>query len=335
MLRTLKDWNVRSYCPEPDRGRRRWSDKEADKAAVYGNRRRIRGDRGKRLLRQRGKKGGAEFRLHVRNRNDEADASAATPEHLKRLLIHAAAFNFGLLMRGIAGGGTPRELGERAQALLITLDLLNSSSLDRTSMTLWRKSSGRRNLGRFGNAMFYFPSPSVIQLSPGLLEIPALKIPAISADTCCVSISHMTPRRSSIAQTIGQRTERLQIWNITRGTLLGNAVSTAKTSTERNTGLLRHSSLHPGEGLWIETCAVHTFFMNFPLDLVYVDRNSVIRKAVRHLKPWRISVCASARAVIEFPTGTIQRTFTECGDRLRLQSVPVFRRDNRTFHDIG
>jgi len=125
VLRTLKDWNVRSYCSEPDRGRRRWSGKEAERDAVYGNRRRISGERGKGLLRQRGEKvercfahmyeTGAMRRTHLRRH----------PNILKRLLIHAAAFNLGLLMRGIAGCGTPRQLRERAQALVFTLNLLN------------------------------------------------------------------------------------------------------------------------------------------------------------------------------------------------------------------
>ena len=124
VLRTLTDWNVRSYCSEPDRGRRRWSDKQAEQAAVYGNRRRIRGERGKGLLRQRGEKversfahlyeSGAMRRTHLRRH----------PNILKRLLIHAAAFNLGLLMRGIAGGGTPRQLNDRTQALVFTLNLL-------------------------------------------------------------------------------------------------------------------------------------------------------------------------------------------------------------------
>jgi transposase len=127
VLRTLKDWNVRSYCSEPDRGRRRWVGKETEQEAVYGNRRRIRGERGKGLLRQRGEKversfahmyeTGAMRRTHLRRQ----------PNILKRLLIHAAAFNLGLLMRGIAGGGTPRQLQEGAQALALTLILLHIS----------------------------------------------------------------------------------------------------------------------------------------------------------------------------------------------------------------
>lgn len=136
VLRTLKDWNVRSYCSEPDRGRRRWPNKQTEQEAVYGNRRRIRAERGKRLLRQRGEKversfahmyeTGAMRRTHLRRH----------PNILKRLLIHAAAFNLGLLMRGIAGGGTPRQLRERAQALVFNLNLLHilCSQPDRTEI---------------------------------------------------------------------------------------------------------------------------------------------------------------------------------------------------------
>jgi transposase len=124
VLRTLRDWNIRSYCSEPARGRRRWTDREMERVAVYGNRRRIRGDRGKQLLRQRGEKvercfahmyeTGGMRRTHLRRHTNI----------LKRLLIHAAAFNLGLLMRGIAGGGTPKQLNEKAQALVLTLNLL-------------------------------------------------------------------------------------------------------------------------------------------------------------------------------------------------------------------
>jgi len=56
VLAELADWKVRSYCSEPERGRRRWEGKQEEQAAVYANRRRIRGERGKRLLRQRGEK---------------------------------------------------------------------------------------------------------------------------------------------------------------------------------------------------------------------------------------------------------------------------------------
>jgi len=56
VLVELAEWAVRSYGSEPERGRRRWEGKKEEQAAVYANRRRIRGERGKRLLRQRGEK---------------------------------------------------------------------------------------------------------------------------------------------------------------------------------------------------------------------------------------------------------------------------------------
>src|SRR6202166_1215426 len=107
VLTELADWKVRSYCSEPDRGRRRWEGKKEEQAAVYANRRRIRGERGKRLLRQRGEKVERSFahcyetggmrRVHLRHH----------PNILKRLLVHVAAFNRGLVMRKLLGRGTP------------------------------------------------------------------------------------------------------------------------------------------------------------------------------------------------------------------------------------
>jgi len=120
----LKEVEVRSYCSEPDRGRRNWKGKQEDKAAVYQNRRRIRGERGQRLLRQRGERversfahmyeTGAMRRTHLR-RHDNI---------IKRLLIHAGAFNLGLVMRKLLGNGTPRGFQGRLQALLYVIQML-------------------------------------------------------------------------------------------------------------------------------------------------------------------------------------------------------------------
>ena len=117
VLVELADWQVRTYCSEPDRGRRRWEGKKEEQAAVYANRRRIRGERGKRLLRQRGEKVERSFahcyetggmrRVHLRRH----------PNILKRLLVHVAAFNLGLVMRQLLGRGTPRGLQGHAAAL--------------------------------------------------------------------------------------------------------------------------------------------------------------------------------------------------------------------------
>src|SRR5437867_4845077 len=101
---------VRSYIAEPERGRRHWTNAPHAQHAVYGNRRRIRGVRGKRLMRQRGEYVERSFahvydtggmrRTHLRGH----------PNILKRLLIHASAFNLGILMRTVFGVGAPRRL---------------------------------------------------------------------------------------------------------------------------------------------------------------------------------------------------------------------------------
>ena len=99
------------------RGRRNWRGKPTARAAVYRNRRRIRGARGQRLLRQRGERlerpfahlyeTGALRRVHLRGH----------PNILKRVLVHTGGFNLGLLMRRLTGVGTPRSLQGRAAAL--------------------------------------------------------------------------------------------------------------------------------------------------------------------------------------------------------------------------
>jgi transposase len=106
----MAEWGVRTYCSEPDRGRQRWPDLRSEQRAVYANRRRIRGERGLRLLRQRGEKlerwnqhlydRGGMRRVHLRGRENI----------LKRLMVHSGAANLGLLMRKLFGKGTPRAL---------------------------------------------------------------------------------------------------------------------------------------------------------------------------------------------------------------------------------
>jgi transposase len=110
VVRDLSDAGVRTYISEPDRGRQKWSGQDAEQAAVYGNRRRIRGERGKVLQRQRGEtlervnahlyETGGMRRTHLRGH----------PNILKRLLIHVCGLNLGILLRTLCGFGTPRGL---------------------------------------------------------------------------------------------------------------------------------------------------------------------------------------------------------------------------------
>ena len=120
----LETLEIRTYISEPDRGPQSWIDQEGERDAVYANRRRIRGTRGKRLLRKRGEllerpcahlyETGGLRRAHVRGHENV----------LKRLLIHAGAFNLGLWMRTLFGVGTPRGLQGRSAAIAMLLNIV-------------------------------------------------------------------------------------------------------------------------------------------------------------------------------------------------------------------
>jgi uncharacterized protein len=104
--------------------------------------------------------------------------------------------------------------------------------------------------------------------------------------------------------------------------LLADAAEVADTSAKRRTGLLKSTGLATGQGLWIVPCeSVHTFFMKFPIDLVYLDKGRKVRK-IRHAVPaWRLSACLTAHSVLELPAGTLERTQTEPGDQLTIEKV--------------
>ncbi|HZL57050.1 MAG TPA: DUF192 domain-containing protein [Bryobacteraceae bacterium] len=110
---------------------------------------------------------------------------------------------------------------------------------------------------------------------------------------------------------------KLSVRNATRGTVLGDAIEVADDSAGRAIGLLKHKSLEPGHGLWIVPCeGIHTFFMKFAIDVVYIDRKRRVRKTVRALAPWRLSLCLTAHSVLELPAGVIEATGTRKGDQL-------------------
>ena len=115
----LKRGGVRSYVSEPQRGRRRWRGKEEARRAVYANRRRIRGEHGKRLMRRRGELVERSF-AHCYETGGMRQVYLRGRENIgKRLLIQAAGFNLGLLMRHHCRIGKPRCLQGRAVAVRI------------------------------------------------------------------------------------------------------------------------------------------------------------------------------------------------------------------------
>jgi hypothetical protein len=128
----------------------------------------------------------------------------------------------------------------------------------------------------------------------------------------------LTPRRQPTPDI------RLRVSNLTRNTVLATRMEVADSGPKRNKGLLGRDRLSPGEGLWIIPCeAVHTFWMRFPIDLVYLDRKKRIRKLSSDVRPWRLSACLWAHSVLELPPGTIHGTQTQHGDRLEFLNALV------------
>jgi len=131
-------------------------------------------------------------------------------------------------------------------------------------------------------------------------------------------------RNLLISRRNARRDSRLQVSNLTRNTVLATCMEVADSAAMRNKGLLGRERILPGEGLWIIPCAsVHTFWMRFSIDLVYLDRKKRIRKLSSDVRPWRLSACLWAHSVLELPPGTIHGTQTQHGDRLEFLNALV------------
>ena len=104
--------------------------------------------------------------------------------------------------------------------------------------------------------------------------------------------------------------------------MLADTAEIADSSAKRRTGLLKHTSLEPGDGLWIVPCeAIHSFGMKFAIDVLYLDRKHKVKKLRSEMVPGRISGCLTAYSVLELPAGTIARTTTEAGDQLEITKL--------------
>jgi transposase len=139
----LKQLGIRSYISEPKRGRRNWIGKPEERDAVYGNRRRIHGERGKSLMRRRGLmlerpfahcyETGGMRRVHLRGHDNI----------LKRLLIHVGGYNLSLVLRAAIGKGTPRGLQDLATLTLAAYILLLRLSKDSAVVATSSQPSGQ------------------------------------------------------------------------------------------------------------------------------------------------------------------------------------------------
>ncbi len=113
---------------------------------------------------------------------------------------------------------------------------------------------------------------------------------------------------------------QVTFYNLSKETLIGDEIAIADTPGARNRGLLKHDGLDQGEGLWIVPCeAVHTFWMKFTIDAVFLDKNKKVTKVVPNLRPSRLAMSWRARSVLELPAGRAAETRTEPGDQIEIR----------------
>lgn len=111
------------------------------------------------------------------------------------------------------------------------------------------------------------------------------------------------------------------IRNSNKNTIVAENVFFADTPFKRAKGLLGRKELRSGECLIIKPCnSVHSFFMRFAIDVLFLDKNHRVVGMVVNLLPYRLSpLFLKAQCVIELPTGTIKATRTETNDCLLFE----------------
>jgi uncharacterized membrane protein (UPF0127 family) len=113
----------------------------------------------------------------------------------------------------------------------------------------------------------------------------------------------------------------MQISNKSKNTILAKDAIVADTLFKRIKGLLGKRTFQQGQALIIEPCSsIHTFFMRFSIDVLFVDKNNRVIKAISAFPPFRFSnIYFSSAFVIELPSGTINSTSTSEGDPLLIE----------------
>ena len=107
--------------------------------------------------------------------------------------------------------------------------------------------------------------------------------------------------------------------NLTSGCVVVSRLESAFDSAARKKGLLGRDRIDPGSGLVIAPCGgIHTCFMRFPIDVLFVTRDGRVVKVSHDVKPWRLALAVTAFCVIELPANTVAQCETRAGDRLEL-----------------
>jgi len=108
--------------------------------------------------------------------------------------------------------------------------------------------------------------------------------------------------------------------NLRNGKELSNNVTIAGSLLKRMKGLLGRDELPKGEALWIKPCmSIHTFFMRFPIDIVFLNKDNCVVATIKNLQPNRLTrLYPKASSVLELPAGAIEATDTKVGDKIEI-----------------
>ena len=106
------------------------------------------------------------------------------------------------------------------------------------------------------------------------------------------------------------------------GTVVCARCEVPKSAFGRMRGLLGRSGLDPGSGMLIDSApSVHMFFMRFPIDAVFVDRDHKVVSIKHDLRPWKLAGARGAYATLELPAGAARAAGIEVGDELVLEPL--------------
>lgn len=111
-----------------------------------------------------------------------------------------------------------------------------------------------------------------------------------------------------------------RVTNESRGTVLAQQSGRVRNPVSRGIGLMGKKGLPEDGGLIIEPCSgVVSFFMRFPIDVVFLDSDGQVVHLIEDLRPWKASkMVRASRLVVELPTGTIARSQTQMGDTVTI-----------------
>jgi hypothetical protein len=124
------------------------------------------------------------------------------------------------------------------------------------------------------------------------------------------------PKASITAQNAMRPIER-NIVNLTRGGIVCERVLVADQPMHRMPGLISRHMLPAGEGLLVMPApSIHTAFMRFPIDVIFLDRELRVVKLVERLRPWRVAAARGASAALELAAGEVARRAIAAGDVL-------------------